>query len=136
MDNCIFCMIVNGDIPSTKLYEDEDFIVIMDIGPANKGHAILIAKEHAANLFEMKEETLAKVLPVVKKVGGAIMKTLGCDGMNILQNNGKASGQTVFHYHMHMIPRYDNDTVNVNWPTQSYADGEAAELAKKIISNM
>lgn len=136
MDNCIFCKILRGEIPSTKLYEDENSIVILDISPANKGHAILITKEHAANLFELSDESAKKILPVVKKVGNGIVKTLGCDGLNVLQNNGEAAGQTVFHLHVHMIPRYKDDDVSVGWKHLSYKDGEMSEMAEKIKKNL
>ena len=133
MDNCIFCKIASGDIPSATLYEDEDFRVILDIAPAAKGHAILLPKKHMRNLLEADEETLAKALPVVKKVSEKICKTLNCDGINILQNNEPAAGQTVFHLHIHMIPRYKEDHIPIGWKPGSYADGEAVELAEKML---
>lgn len=132
MDNCIFCKIANGEIPSATVYEDEKFRAIMDIAPANKGHVILLPKKHFANLLEADEETLSAALPVVKRVSNAVMKTLKCDGLNVVQNNGEAAGQTVFHLHIHMIPRYKEDTVKVTWKQGAYADGEAAKLAEKI----
>ena len=132
MDSCIFCKIAAGEIPSSTLYEDEDFRVILDIAPAAKGHAILLPKKHMSNLLEADEETLAKALPVVKKVSAALCKALNCDGINILQNNGEAAGQTVFHLHIHMIPRYKNDTVKIGWAQGNYAEGEAAKLAEEI----
>ena len=132
MSSCIFCKIAAGEIPSATLYEDEDFRVILDIAPAAKGHAILLPKKHAANLFEAEDDMLAKALPVVKKVSAALCKTLNCDGINVLQNNGEAAGQTVFHLHIHMIPRYKEDTVKIGWAQGSYTEGEAANLAEKI----
>lgn len=132
MDSCIFCKIAAGEIPSATLYEDADFRVILDIAPAAKGHAILLPKKHMSNLFEADEETLAKALPVIKKVSTALCETLHCDGINILQNNGEAAGQTVFHLHIHMIPRYKEDTVKIGWAHESYVDGEAAKLAEEI----
>ena len=136
MNSCIFCKIAAGEIPSATLYEDENFRVILDIAPAAKGHAILLPKKHAANLFEADEEMLAKALPVVKKVSAALCKTLNCDGINILQNNGEAAGQTVFHLHIHMIPRYKEDTVKIGWAQGSYSEGEAAKLAEEIRAQM
>ena len=132
MENCIFCKIVNGDIPSTVIYEDENAKVILDIAPAAKGHAILILKEHVANMFELDAELAGKVFAVVPKVATAIKETLGCDGMNILQNNGVAAGQTVFHLNIHFIPRWNDDAVQIKWETGGYADGEAAALAELI----
>lgn len=131
-DNCIFCKIANGIIPSATVYEDDDFRAILDIAPAHKGHVIILPKKHAANLFEIDEETAGKLLPVAKKVAGAVKKVTGCDGINILQNNGEAAGQTVFHLHVHVVPRFDGDGILPVWPQGSYADGEAAELAAKI----
>lgn len=129
---CIFCKIIDGEIPSTPIYEDDNYRVIMDISPASKGHVILLPKKHFANLFEMDDETAKEIMLVVRKVATAMKKALDCDGINILQNNGEAAGQTVFHYHVHFIPRYENDSVGINWEHLSYADGEAAEIAEKI----
>ncbi len=132
MDSCIFCKIVNGEIPSSTIYEDENVKVILDISPAAKGHAILLVKEHVANIFELKEDLAAKIFAVVPKVAAAMKAELGCDGMNILQNNGPEAGQTVFHLHIHFIPRWKDDAVNIKWRPLSYADGEAAALAEAI----
>ena len=131
-EDCIFCKIAGGDIPSSTVYEDNDFRAIMDISPANKGHVIILPKEHAANVFELPEELAGKAFIVAKKIAGAVKEVLNCDGVNILQNNGEAAGQTVFHFHIHIIPRYTKDTVNVTWKQGSYADGEAAKLAEQI----
>ena len=132
MDSCIFCKIIKGEIPSSTIYEDENVKVIMDIEPAAKGHAILLVKEHVANVFELSAEMAGKVFAVVPKVAAAIKAELGCDGMNLLQNNGEEAGQTVFHFHIHFIPRWKDDSINIKWAKLSYADGEAAELAKHI----
>lgn len=136
MENCIFCKIANGEIPSATVYEDADFRGIMDIAPAAKGHVILLPKKHFANLLEAEDATLSKALPVVKKIANGISKSLNCDGINVVQNNGEAAGQTVFHLHIHMIPRYKQDTVSVTWKQGSYADNEAAAVAEKIRSNI
>lgn len=131
-NNCIFCRIIGDEISSVSLYEDDDFKVIMDISPAAKGHAVLIPKKHFANLFELDEETAAKVFVIVAKVAKAMKAELQCDGLNILQNNGEAAGQTVFHFHIHLIPRYLNDSVQITWGHDGYKEGEAAELAASI----
>lgn len=136
MDNCIFCKILKNEIPSSTVYEDDKFRAIMDIGPVSKGHVILLAKEHTANLLEADDELLSAALPAVKKVAKAVKKTVGCDGINILQNNGEEAGQTVFHLHIHVIPRNKEDGVKLPPPMVKYADGEAAELAKKIAENV
>ena len=132
MENCIFCKIIDGVIPSAAIYEDENVKVILDIAPASKGHAILILKEHVENVFALPAELAGKVFAVVPKVAAAIKETLGCDGLNILQNNGVAAGQTVFHFHIHFIPRWDEDTIRIKWETGEYADGEAGTLAELI----
>ena len=132
MDSCIFCKIIKGEIPSSTIYEDENVKVIMDIAPSAKGHAILLVKEHVANIFELNAELAGKVFSVVPKVAAAIKEELGCDGMNILQNNGVEAGQTVFHLHIHFIPRWNDDAINIKWSPLSYEDGEAAELANRI----
>ncbi|HWT26613.1 MAG TPA: HIT family protein [Mobilitalea sp.] len=131
-NNCIFCKIISGEIPSTTIYEDGDFKVIMDISPAAKGHSIILPKKHAANLFELDDETASKALIVARKVAKAMMEALHCDGLNVLQNNGEAAGQTVLHYHIHLIPRYENDPVNIKWAPGKYVDGEAAAIADSI----
>ena len=132
MDSCIFCKIVDGQIPSTTIFEDENVKVILDIAPAAKGHAILLVKQHVANVFELDSEIAGKVFSVVPKVASALKEELGCYGMNILQNNGAVAGQTVFHLHIHFIPRWKNDTIQIKWIPSSYADGEAEEFAKAV----
>lgn len=131
-DNCIFCKIAAGDIPSATIYEDEDFRVILDIEPASKGHALILPKEHYANLYELPEELAAKVLLVAKKVITKMTEIVGCDGYNVLQNNGEPAGQTVFHYHMHLIPRYKEDDVTITWKHGALDE----ELKQKIMVEM
>ena len=130
MSDCIFCKIANGEIPSATLYEDEDFRVILDLGPATKGHALILPKNHFANLFEIPEDMDAKAFIHAKKIAKKMKDVFVCDGVNIVQNNGVAAGQTVFHFHMHIIPRYKNDTVNVGWKP-----GEAKEDVINAIKN-
>ena len=108
-DNCIFCKLANGDIPTRTIYEDESFRVFLDAAPATKGHALIVPKDHAANLYELPDETAAKTLVLAKKMATHMTEKLGCDGFNIVQNNGENAGQTVFHFHMHLIPRYKDD---------------------------
>lgn len=131
-DKCIFCKIIGKEIPSTTLYEDDDFCIIMDISPASKGHAILLVKKHVPNIFELDDELASKAFVVVSKVAKAMKEELKCDGLNILQNNGEAAGQTVFHLHIHLIPRYKDDQVNITWKPGIYGEGEAAALADAI----
>lgn len=131
-EDCIFCKIANGQIPSKTLYEDEDFRVILDLGPATEGHALILPKEHAANLFELSEEQASKALLVAQKIAVRMKNTLGCDGLNLVQNNGEAAGQTVSHFHIHVIPRYKNDGQNINWVPGSPSQEELEAVCQKI----
>lgn len=132
VDNCIFCKIAAGEIPSTTIYEDEDFRVILDIEPASKGHALILPKEHYANLYELDDALAAKALVVAKKVITQMTEVLGCDGYNVLQNNGAAAGQTVFHFHMHLIPRYKEDDVKIGWKLGKLTDEVRQEIVAKL----
>lgn len=132
MDNCIFCKIANGEIPATTLYEDEDFRVILDLGPATKGHALILPKEHAANIYELSEETAGKAMILAKRMAEKMTKALNCDGFNIIQNNGEPAGQTVFHFHMHLIPRYENDGAGITWRPGELTE----EIKEEIVSKM
>lgn len=114
-ENCIFCKILAGEIPSTAVYEDDDFKAILDVNPAARGHVIILPKNHAAHIYELPDEDASKIMIVAKKIATAIEKAYHCDGVNILQNNGEAAGQTVFHLHVHVIPRFKGDTVNIGW---------------------
>lgn len=134
--NCIFCKIINNEIPSNVLYEDEDFKVILDNAPATKGHAILLPKKHFSNIYEMDNETATKIFTIVRKVSKAMKKVLNYSGLNLLQNNGEAAGQTVFHFHLHFIPRYKDDGVVFSWKSVGYEEGEAVNIAKEIGDNL
>ncbi|MDD5948252.1 MAG: HIT family protein [Lachnospiraceae bacterium] len=131
-EDCIFCKIANGQIPSNSVYEDEDFNVILDISPASKGHALILPKVHYDNAYEMDEAFAAKVFPLATKLAGAMKKALNCDGLNIVQNNEEAAGQTVFHFHMHLIPRYEGDEVDVTWKQHESVAEEQSEIVKQI----
>jgi histidine triad (HIT) family protein len=122
-DSCIFCKIANGVIPSETIYEDDTFRVILDLGPASRGHALILPKQHYKDICELDEETAKKVLPLAAKIGNAMKNSLGCAGFNVVQNNGKEAGQTVFHFHVHLIPRYEDGPVMVSW-VQSEANPE------------
>lgn len=132
MKNCIFCKIANGEIPSKTLYEDEAFRVILDLGPATKGHALILPKEHADNLYELPDETAAKAMLLAKKMACLMKEKLHCAGLNLMQNNERAAGQTVFHYHMHLIPRYLNDGQKINWVPGEPTQEELEEVRKLI----
>ena len=114
-ENCIFCKIIAGDIPSKTVYEDDKYKAIMDVAPASKGHVIILPKNHAANIFEISDEDVAGIMVVAKRVASILKNALECDGVNILQNNGEIAGQTVFHLHVHVIPRYEDDMVKIKW---------------------
>ena len=114
-DDCIFCKLANGVFPTNSIYEDEDFNVILDLAPATKGHALILPKDHYANLYEIPEDLAADVIKLAKKMAVLMTEKLGCDGFNLLQNNGEAAGQTVFHFHMHLIPRYADDGKILEW---------------------
>lgn len=130
--NCIFCKIANGEIPSKTLYEDDRFRVILDISPASKGHAIILVKNHAANVYELSKEDASQIFVVAKKVATVMEKVLKCDGMNILQNNGEVAGQTVFHLHMHLIPRYKDDKIQIKWTPGSEGEILSDEMIAEI----
>lgn len=131
--DCIFCKIANGDIPSKTLYEDEEFKVILDVGPATRGHALILPKNHYANLNELPDETAVKVMLLAKKMAVLMTEKLGCDGFNLVQNNGKAAGQTVFHFHLHLIPRYKEDGQTLGWKSLEPTQDEL-EIIKNIIT--
>lgn len=130
--NCIFCKLANGEIPTNKIYEDDDFTVIMDASPATKGHSLILPKEHYANLYEIPEDTAAKVLPLAKKLVSHMTDVLKCDGFNVLQNNGETAGQTVFHFHMHLIPRYKGKEQILNWSHETFTDEEMKEICSSL----
>lgn len=132
-DNCIFCKIAAGEIPSKTLYEDDQFRVILDLGPATKGHALILPKEHYANLYELPEAMAGDVLKLAKKMAAVMTEKLGCDGFNLVQNNGEIAGQTVFHFHMHLIPRYKEDGQVIGWKAGSMTPEELEEI-KNIIT--
>ena len=134
MENCIFCKIANGEIPAATLYEDENFRVILDLGPASKGHALILPKSHAANIYELSDEMAAKAMILAKKMATAMTAALKCDGFNIVQNNGECAGQTVFHFHMHLIPRYEGDQVGITWKPGTLTDEVKNEILVKLKS--
>jgi len=131
-DDCIFCRIACGEIPSKTLYEDEQFRVILDLGPATKGHALILPKDHAANLYELPEETAAAVMRLAKKMALKMRDKLHCDGLNLVQNNGETAGQTVPHFHLHLIPRYKGDGQNINWVPGKPSQEELEAVRKEI----
>lgn len=132
MENCIFCKIANGEIPAATLYEDEEFRVILDLGPASKGHALILPKTHAANIYELPDDLAGKAMILAKKMALKLTEALKCDGFNIVQNNGETAGQTVFHFHMHLIPRYQGDHVGITWTPGKLSDEDREEILSKV----
>lgn len=131
-DDCIFCKIANGEIPSATVYEDSVCRVILDVNPANKGHALIIPKEHFDNIYSIDAETAAKIFTIATEVAKAQKAELNPDGLNILQNNGEAAGQTVFHFHMHLVPRYIKDNVTMTWIPGKADIEELSTLSKAL----
>ena len=139
MSDCLFCKIVDGSIPSTKVYEDDYVIAFMDIMPLTKGHTLLIPKKHYADVFDMTSEEAGQLFSVVPKIASALNATFEPAGMNLLNNNGAPAGQSVFHFHLHFIPRYDQtDGLKVNWQTKEkeFTSEMLNEYAEKIRTNI
>lgn len=133
-DDCIFCKLANGIIPTNTIYEDDDFRVILDAAPATKGHCLIIPKEHFDDLEGLDDAVGAKVFPLARKMMKLLKEKLSWDGFNVVQNNGELAGQTVFHFHTHLIPRYKGDGQNINWKPGT-VEGEVLEgLCKEIVS--
>ena len=131
-EDCIFCKIAKGDIPSATVYENGEFRVILDISPANYGHTLIITKEHFDNIFSMDAETAAKLFSLATVVARAIKAETNCDGLNIVQNNGEVAGQTVNHFHLHLIPRFKDDGIKLTWAQKETVAEEQEKLAKAI----
>jgi len=127
--NCIFCRIVKEEIPSITFYEDEEFKAFFDVAPATLGHILIIPKKHYENIFEMDEETTGKIFILTKKIATALKKELSCDGINVVQNNGIVAGQSIFHFHIHLVPRYDRDKTVVFWTEGEIDRPESEALA-------
>ena len=130
--NCIFCKIANGEIPSNTVYEDENFRAILDLSPAAKGHTLILPKDHFADLFELDEEYASRLMLVAKKVAAAVKTAVNADGVNLVQNNGEAAGQTVPHFHLHVIPRKNGDNALPLWVPGKSDPEEQKEIAAKI----
>jgi histidine triad (HIT) family protein len=134
--NCIFCKIVAGTIPCFKLYEDGATLAFLDINPVNAGHALVIPKQHAANLFESADADLAAVMATIRRVATAVEKTVKPDGINLLQANGPGAAQSVFHFHMHIIPRVQGDDLKMNWGLKPGDKAALAALAEQIRASL
>ena len=133
MADCIFCKLANGEIPTATLLEDDDFRVILDAGPASKGHSLILPKQHYPDIFSMPDELLAKAAVLAKKTAAALRDATGCDGLNIVQNNGSEAGQSVFHFHIHLIPRYAGSRpIVANWTPGTLKEEDIKELQEKF----
>jgi len=133
--DCIFCKIVAGEIPSHKVYQDDNVFAFLDIAPVNPGHTLVIPKKHFVNMEEIPEDELVKLIKVVKKIGKAIKRELAVSGYNVQINNDPVAGQLVPHLHFHIMPRNENDGLKL-WPQDKYQEGEAEQAAKKIKTNL
>ena len=131
-DDCIFCKLANGIIPTNSIYEDDEFKVILDAGPAAKGHSLILPKEHYANIYELPDEIAGRAFILAKKIAARNTEILKADGFNIVQNNGETAGQTVFHFHLHLIPRFKDDGQKIGWKPGKPDDKELKETAELL----
>jgi len=134
--DCIFCKIIAGEIPSFKLYEDDNSFAFMDINPASEGHALVIPKEHAANVYEVSDNAITSTVTTAKKVAAAVNKTLQPQGLNLIQCNGPAAAQSVMHFHMHVLPRSEHDDLKLNWGITPGDMDAIGELSERIRQNL
>ena len=128
MDNCIFCKIIAGEIPSAVIFEDEEFKAILDRFPGNIGHVLVLPKKHYSNIFDIDEDVAGRLFRLATKIAKNMKEVLGFEAMNVVQNNGEAAGQTVMHFHVHLIPRYKNDTVDVKWAQGTLTEDDKKEI--------
>ena len=137
MADCLFCKIIAGEIPSNTIYEDDTFKVILDASPASKGHALILPKKHYADIYDIDEEVAGKAMKLAKKLAGHMTEVLGCDGFNILQNNHEVAGQTVFHFHMHLIPRYEGDNAGIAaWKQGTLEDAVKEQIIESVTAEL
>jgi histidine triad (HIT) family protein len=132
MGGCIFCEVINGSVPSFKIYEDDEFLAILDRFPSALGHALIMPKTHAQDVFALNAETAKGLFPLAKRVAEALRAELGCDGINILQNNGEAAGQSVNHLHVHVIPRFYGDGTEIRWKSLKLEEAGFERLARRL----
>ncbi|PKM56524.1 MAG: HIT family protein [Firmicutes bacterium HGW-Firmicutes-3] len=132
MSKCLFCSIASGDLDSATIFESSEFRVILDKFPSGKGHTLILPKEHIENIYDLDGETAGKMFALATVISKALKKVLKCDGLNILQNNGVAAGQTVMHFHLHLIPRFEEDGINFKWKTKAFSDDQMLELVSEI----
>jgi histidine triad (HIT) family protein len=135
MDSCLFCKIVKGEIPSHRVYEDDAVLAFLDIMPVNPGHTLVIPKDHHENLLDLPQETVEKVIGVIKKITPAILAGVGAEAFNLGLNNGEGAGQVVKHFHWHIMPRFEDDKYDL-WHGREYNSGEAEAVLEKIKNNL
>lgn len=133
MSDCIFCKIISSEIPSSKIYEDENVVAFLDIHPTRPGHTLVAPKTHCDNVLDCHPDTLAKMIIAAQKIAPAVVKAAGADGFNLGVNTGRAAGQIIFHLHMHIIPRHNDDGLR-NWGHGEYGEGEMENMAESIRS--
>jgi histidine triad (HIT) family protein len=130
--DCLFCKIVSGEIPSTRIAEDDRTIAFMDINPATRGHVLVVPREHAQDLVSIDPADLSAVAEAAQRIAATMPDRLGADGVNLLNSCGRAAWQTVFHFHLHVIPRYDADPLRLPWTPEPGDRDEIAEAARAL----
>ncbi len=136
MDNCIFCRIIRGEIPSSKVYEDEDVFAFLDIGPLAWGHVLVVPKKHVEEVAAMSPAEASALFAAVPRLAAGVMKATGAEGLNVLQNNGAVAGQAVAHLHVHLIPRRAGDGLGYRWNAKKYPEGDLAAWHRKVLDAM
>jgi histidine triad (HIT) family protein len=131
MMDCLFCKIIAGDIPSKMVYSDSDVVAFLDIAPVNDGHVLVVPRKHSVDLLDMDDSTVSKVFLAAKKVAAKVVIGVGASGFNLGMNNGKVSGQVVFHSHVHIMPRFEGDGYKL-WNGKPYSSGEMEKVFEKI----
>jgi len=133
----IFYKIIHGELPSYKIYEDDSLLVIMDLYPANLGHCLILPKVPCMDIYDLDDKTASLIYPLAKKLASAVKNATGCDGINIIQNNGKASGQVIFYFHMHIVPRYNEDGIGWhNSKQKDYSEKQFEDMAAKLVKGL
>jgi histidine triad (HIT) family protein len=132
--DCIFCKIVAGEIPSTRVHEDDRTVAFMDVNPGARGHLLVVPKAHAADLQEISDEDLAATARTTRDMAARVLDKLGADGVNVIQNNGRAAWQTVFHYHVHVLPRWSGDPIQLPWKPTPGDENEIKAAAAELTS--
>jgi len=136
VDDCVFCKIVAGEIPATKIYEDDVVLAFLDIGPISDGHTLVVPRQHVKKLHDCPPELLGRLGSYLGKIAEAVTSAMNSEGYNVLCNNGRAAGQLVDHLHFHIIPRNADDGVFRRWPSYEYPEGKIDEIADKICENL